>query len=453
MSNIHYSEGEFPLNIYGPGYCYHRDGYTFGLYSGAQWAGKPCCPTTCTPVEILITDVAVEVQKIIKISITYSDGTVETTTVEIGKQYVVKYIADGKVNQVTGTVTGVEALATVADCPCCVSEYLIRLDCSTVGNSKVLTIRTSMIRGIQEYKENIGESTSISAGTTYGATLYGSVNNIIITDATVDGDGNVTKGTIVSANLAENAVALGGCSMGINSNGVNVVVAGGITKGGIATEGSIISARVYTPIVTGGTPSNGVIVGATVKGTDARIVAMDCTISSGTISEGSILDAKIENSVVVGGSRSGEDMVTTGAAIFGTKGYGGTSTGGTLYGGEASGTINGLPFTIYNGETTGGYTMKAVVEGGIIQGGSHVGQSVVGAVIMGGTATDGTTTGGTTVLGSTGYIKPGFNAIPEGLVSPVNDINTFKKKDIDDLIIWWKYNTLYSTLGTWNPKQ
>lgn len=445
MSNIHYSEGEFPLNIYGPD-CY-GDGYVHGMFSGAQWAGRCCCDRTCKPVELFITDVRVSATRTITMTISFSDGTVHTCVVEIGKKYTVKYVENGEIVQVSGIVTNIGDLNTVADCPCCTNEYIIQLDCSTVGHSSVLNIRTSMIRYIEEYAEYLGEDTEFDSCVTYGCTIYGNFENVIIQDATIDADGNVTKGKIASANLATNAVGLGGCSIGLNSRSHSVVAFNGITKGGVAIEGTVLSARVYSPIVTGGTGTQaGVLTGALVKADTANIVAIDCTVSSGKGTGGTIINPVLENSMVNGGVRSGEDMQTTGAAVFGAKGYGGMTTGGTLYGGTAVGNIKGIPFTIYNGETTGGTTMKAIVENGIIKGGTHVGNTVIGSIIYSGSAKDGTTTGGTTTLGQSGYIKPGYNTIPEGLTNLVNDCNTYTQKEIDDLIIWWRHNSLYTNL-------
>lgn len=459
MSNIHYSEGEFPVNIYGPDYrCRH--GYTWGMFSGAQWAPntcKPCCPND-SQVQLLITDIGVEELKTYKLTITYLSGEQKELTLEIGKKYIVKYVEGGSLVTVSGYLTAMGAINSLAvnnsSCPCAMSkDYILQLDCSTEGHSSILSIRTSDIRFITDYVDNFGEDTILENATVFGATTFGTFSYVIITDATIDGDGNITKGTIQHAELLENSsIGIGGCAKGKNNLNHTIVTINSTSYNGIVSDGTVLSGRVYAPIVTGGKNGNGVVIGATVKADKAKLVIIDSILNNTKNVNGTLLNPVIENSIVDGGTRSGEDMVTVGSTVFGTNAYGGGVTGGTLYGGTATGSIDGAPYTIINGETTGGTTMHGIVEGGKIVGGKNIGNSIVGAIVYNGTCTKGYTVDGITTLGENGYIKPGYSTIPSNLTNPRMDCGKFIDKDIDELVIWYKNNTLQTNLKDYRGK-
>lgn len=452
MSNIHYSEGLFPNNIYAPDYQFaYKNGFIYGLFNGDQWAAKKHCD--CKPANIFVTDVKVAVSKSITMTITYSDKTMSSVKVEIGNKYVIKYIQNGELIQVVGIVTAIGDTGTTisANCPCSTVDYILQIDCSTINNSSVINIRASMIREISLYNGTEGLTNEIPVSTTNGATSFGTFNNIIINNATIDNNGNLTAGTIVNAKFTENtSAAIGGCSTGVNSQNTNINVYNGITTGGTMTGGKVLSGKVYSPICEGGIANDGLLTGCTVKANEGKLVVLDSQIYNGSTTDGIIFIPTFDESIVNDGTRSGSDMVTYGSTVFGLKAYGGSTSGGVLYGGIAMGTIDGIQFTIENGETTGGTTMRAIVNGGKVVGGSVVGATTIGAVVYGGTAEGGTTVGGTTVLGANGIIKPASGlVVPNGLANPVNDFAQFFEKDIDELIIWWKHNRIESNLSNY----
>ena len=450
LSNIHYSEGEFPLNIYGYNNCY-RDN-VFGMYGGTQWVEDCGCHKDRRISDALfVTDVAVKESKTLLVTIRFSDGTSTECLVGIGKKYTVRYVENGNLRQVSGVLTAIWTSGVASDCPCSTLDYILQFDCSTDNNSLVVAVRTSTIRYLAPYNSLLGESTSLDPANTYGATALGFFKEIVLEDATIDSDGNVTAGTVSYAKLVDKLSAgLGGCATGTNKDKHVITTYNGVSTLGVVTAGKVLAAKLVGPIASGGTPGNGVLEHCTVKASEGRIIAVDAIIKGGKSEDGIAFEPKIVDSIVVDGVRSGTDMITLGATVFGVEAHGGTSTGGTVTGGTAIGIIGGLQFTIENGITTGGTTIKGIVQDGLVEGGSLVGPNIIGAIIYGGKNVHGTCTGGTTELGTDGYIKPGFTVLPK-VSSPAVDFKTYLQKDPNDLIIWWKNNTLYTTLNKYNP--
>lgn len=458
-SNIHYSEGEFPLNLYGKP-CY-LNGFDLGMVNGSHWSGhgclnslKNCCCGNNNSVKLYITDVSVSASYTLTITITYSDGSTDSVTIEKGKRYTFEYLENGCVNRIVGVVDAIGKMNSgiTGNCPCADTsgtDYIIQVDASGAYDSKVVTFRATNLRGISYYTAYEDEDTTIASSITRGATVVGTVNNIRIKDASIDASGNIISGTIVAGNIsAENCIIDGGSSVGMNPNGHNIVVINGQTTGGNITEGVLMSAYLNSPIVQGYSKDGSTITGAVVTAPSGKIVAIDATVQNGKTVNGTVIDPTMNNSLVNGGTRYGSDMVTTGGTVVGGICYGGTITGGTLYGGTATGVINCQSYIIDGGETTGGYSVKSVVYDGQVVGGKQVGNTVIGAVVYGGRAECGITTGGTTVIGASGTIKPGLSTLPDTVTSPVNVTAKFFEKDIDDLIVWWKnVNGIGSTLG------
>lgn len=461
MGTVHYSEGEFPLNLYGrPTFL---NGIDLGRVNGSHWSGcgpfnslNRCCCGNNT-VKLYVTDVSVSATYRITVTITYSDGSSDSFTLEQGQTYSIDYLDSGTVKNVVGVITAIGKVSTLASesdctCSCCTSatdDYVIQVDASTAYASSVVTIRTSNIRGISYYTQYQDEDTTIASSVTRGATVVGTINNIRIANATVDKDGNILKGTIVSGTLSKNnCIVDGGSSTGTNPSGHVITVVNGKTTGGDITNGTIVSAYMTSPVVRGDGLADATIINATVTAPMAKIVAVDCDVSGGTTINGNLIDPTIVNSLVSGGTRYGDDMVTVGGTVINGVCYGGQITGGTLYGGIATGIIDCQSYMIENGETTGGCSVKSIVYDGVVEGGKQMGDTIVGAIVYGGRAKCGITTGGTTTLGSTGNIKPGESKLPESVTSPVNVNAKFFESQIDDFIIWWKSASGGNCCGT-----
>jgi hypothetical protein len=452
MSKIHYSEGEFPLNIYAMNNRY-RDNI-FDMYGGTQWVADGCscdCRNTGDKLDaLMVVDVGVKETRMLKLTITYSDGTKKEVDITTGNKYTIRYVEAGSLHQVSGIITGIGQVGTASTCkcPCDNTDYILQVDCSTEGMSNVLNIRTSTIRYIGLYNELFGVDVNMVNAKTYGATANGLFKDILIKDATIDGNGNVTAGTVVSATaLEDTSIALGGVGMGVNKDQKSVTIFNPQSIGGTLVAGKVMAGELINPIAEGGKSGNGELEGSLVKAKEGRLFVVDADIVGCKTIDGVAFNPVIQSSIVTGGERSGIDMTTLGASVFGVKAHGGTSTGGKVYGGTAIGEINGVQFTIEDGITTGGATVKGIVTDGIVDGGKLIGKSIVGSIIRGGKNTGGVSTGGVTVLGPTGIIRPGYSIIPANLITPGGDFKKFLHKEPNELILWWKHNVFKTTLG------
>lgn len=459
-SNIHYSEGEFPLNLFSrPSYL---NGFDLGMVNGSHWSGHGCfnslkncsCGNNNT-VKLYITDVKVTSYYTLSITIEYSDGSSDTVIIEKGKRYTFEYLENGCINRVVGIVDAIGKIGSniTGNCPCADTnsqDYIIQVDASSAYNSSIITFKTSNLRGISYYTQYEDEDTTIASSITRGATVVGTINNIRIENATIDANGNILKGKITAGNISENHCIIdGGSSTGNNPNGHKIVVINGQTTGGTITEGTIISSSLTSPIVQGMNIQGSNIVDAVITAPTGKVVAIDASVVGGKTINGTVIEPTIINSLVNGGTRYGSDMVTTGGTVVGGVCYGGTISGGTLYGGIATGIINCDNYVIEDGETTGGFSVKSIVYDGKVVGGKQIGNTIIGAVVYGGRAECGITTGGITVIGASGTIKPGTSSLPDTVTSPVNVDAKFFEKDIDDLIVWWEnVHGVNSTLGT-----
>lgn len=458
---IHYSEGEFPLDVY----CGHYTEQFQNSYNLNNIHNCDCCQPyninhaveKIQRATLMITNISTKATYNLAITIDYSDGTSKTYNLEKGKRYKVQYLSNGEINTLVGVITNIGKVNSNSSCSCdcCsgISDYIIRLDASSNYSSVVEDIRTSDIRTIEPYVDHSDEDTTILNARTSGATVAGLINNITITNATIDGDGTILEGTIIKGAIDEKqAIVVDGCSIGLNSLNNTITVSGAEIVGGSLTSGKIMSGTLdkYTIINQTSTDNcccsnSNLMTNCTVEAKTATIVATECCVVGSKSYGGTVINPVIENSTVIGGKRSGKDMVTTGAIVIGNVAYGGTITGGTLLGGTATGIINDKSYVIENGSTTGGTSMKSTVINGRIVGGKNINGSIIGATVYGGIAECGTTTGGTTTVTDSidSFIKPESTSLPSDIVCKCPEVYGDYKDMIGDVIIWIKTNNGY----------
>ena len=446
-TGYHVGEGTWPV------YVTNNFRYCIDGYNGKEYypVCSKCLNGNCNrkgggQVPLIITDISATANYTVDLTISYSDGTSVTTTLSKNTKYVIKYLENGQILQIVGVITAIGKVsnATECTCDCCNGEdYLIKVDCSTDYASKVVVIRSSNIRDIKPYTKYADEDSTIESSIVRGASVFGTINTIKIEHATISNTGIVYKGIIVKGEITDNCAIADGCAVGQNKYGHEIVVINGSTENGNIINGCVMSGKVYSYTVTGGEadPDTGRIVDCTVEAERAMIIANDATVVGGITYNGTVIDPTIKNSIVAGGTRLGNDVITTKAIIIGDTGYGGASEGGVLYGGTATGQINGITYTIEGGVTTGGFSNKCTTTGGIIKGGKRVGDTIIGAEIIGGNVECGVTFEGTTTLGEDGVIKTGTFKLPDGLITTIaakadTDVAAFEK-DIDNLVIWW----------------
>ena len=438
----------FPHEFTNTGIRYCIDGYDGKEYYPV--CGKCLdkkCPGAAKMQPLYVTDVSATSSYTVDLTISYSDGSSKTTTLSKNTKYLIKYVQDGQLLQVVGIITAIGKVnnTTSCTCDCCNTEdYLIKLDCSSEYSSSVVIIKSSTIRDISVYTKYADEDTTIQDSVVRGATLIGRVESIKILEATITLDGIVTKGKIVKgAPDCTNAVVADGCATGENEKGHTIVVINGTTLGGNIMTGQVTSGKVYSYIITDGEtdPETGTVTNCTVEAEKGMLIATSVSVIGGTTTNGTVIDPTLNPSMVAGGTRIGTDLVTTGAIVIDGIAYGGNCEGGVLYGGTATGEIDGRVYTIEEGVTKGGYSNKCTVTGGTVKGGTIIGNTIVGATVYGGTAECGITMQGVTTLGEEGIIRAGTFQFPEGLITTINahantDVAAFEK-DIDNLVVWW----------------
>ena len=446
-NGYHIGEGSWPMYVT-DNFRYCIDGYNGKEYFPVcqKCLNKHCDHKGGSHEPLIITDISAVANYTVDLTISYSDGSSVTTTLSKNTKYVIKYLENGQILQVVGVITAIGKVnnSNECTCNCCNGEdYLIKVDCSTDYASKVVVIKSSMIRDIKPYTKYADEDSTIETSIVRGASVFGRLETIKIEEATVSADGVVTKGNIVMGNVTENCAIADGCAIGTNKYDHKIVVINGNTEGGNVINGYVMSAKLYTYTITDGEldPETGKTTNCTVEAEKGILIINDATVIGGTTYNGTVIDPTIKNSIVAGGNRIGNDVITTKAIIIGEIGYGGASQGGTLYGGTATGEIDGITYTIENGVTTGGFSNKCTTTGGIIKGGTQIGDTIIGAEILGGDVECGVTFNGTTTLGEEGIIKTGTFKLPDGLITTIaakadTDVTAFEK-DIDNLVIWW----------------
>ena len=444
-TGYHVGEGSWPV------YVTNNFRYCIDGENGKEYfpVCQKCLDGHCdhlANVPLIITDISAVANYTVDLTISYSNGTSVTTTLTKNTKYVIKYLDKGQIIQVVGIITAIGKVNNSSECTCdcCNGEdYLIKVDCSSEYNSAVVVIRSSMIREIHPYTKYADEDSTIVSSIVRGATLFGSLENVKILDATVSATGVVYAGNIVKGDVTTNCAIADGCATGENKYGHKIVVIDSTTEGGNVTAGKVMSAKLYEFIVEGGEtdPETGRTVGCTVTAARAMVIANDVTVMGGVTSNGTVIDPTIKNSVVTGGVRIGTDVVTEKAIVIGDIGYNGISTGGILTDGIATGKINGKFYIIENGITTGGYSNKCTVEGGMIKGGTKIGDTIIGATIYGGNVECGVTYEGTTTLGEDGIIKSGTFSLPDNLIDNIglkadDNVDAFER-EINNLVLWW----------------
>ena len=455
---IHYSEGEFPLDLY-------TNNYTERFQNQGAISNVHNCDC-CQPYNInhaveklqrttlMITNISTTATYTISITIDYSDGTSKTYALEKGKKYKVQYLANGAINTLVGVITNIGKVNSNSSCSCdCCSgsnDYIIRLDASSNYTSVVEDIRTSNIRTIEPYVAHADEDTTILNARSSGVTVAGLVQDLVITNATIDDEGTILSGTIIKGNVDEKeGIIVDGCSIGTNSLGNTITVDEAEVIGGTITSGTIMSGKMgkYTITTQGNIDCcSNIMNNCIVEAKSATIVATECNVVGSKAYDGTVINPVIESSTVVGGKRSGKDMVTTGAMVIGDIAYGGTVSGGTLIGGTATGMINGKPYVIENGITTDGTSLKCTVTNGKIVGGKTVNGSIIGATVYGGIAECGITTGGTTTVADSveSFIRPDSSTLPSDIICKCPKVYGDYTSMIGDMIIWIKTNNGYS---------
>lgn len=461
---IHYSEGAFPLSLYSNNYITtYKNGYHLEHICGCNWNPMYNIQDEIKKhsVALMVTDVAVQSQTSLTVTISFSDGTSEKVELCKGTKYKIQYLDNGVVNSIVGVVTGIGKVNTngACTCNCCTGEdYIITVDASVDYASNVVNIRTSNIRGISKYNQYADEDTTILNARTAGATVAGDVTNLSISSATVDKDGNITAGTLTNAVLdKDNCIITDSCAVGMNGNGHEIVVAKAHIIMGTAVSGTISSGKVDEFTISGGVtdPVTKITTNCLLTAKKGTIVATGCKVVGAKAYKGKLITPILENSTVTGGKRSGKDMITTGATVIGEIAYNGAITGGTLYGGVAVGLIDGEPYAIINGITTGGTTLKSTVTGGRVVGGKKIENTTVGATVYGGVAEAGVTTCGTTKLGDAdSFIRPESVSLPGEIICKCPKIYPNYHRNLIDVIIWWKtvqgypltsnYDTVYN---------
>lgn len=325
--------------------------------------------------------------------------TVELTTDQV---YTITYLEEGQLNTVTGKVSNIWKVYGNDDTTS--SFYKIKIDASADYATNTVVIKNDQIRDITLYVEHADEDTTLESSLHKYGTTVGTITNAIVTNATIDANGNLIEGDIVQGVV--DGFTHDGTAQGTNSLGTQMIVINGTTTGGNILNGKIISAYHTSGDTEEGTFAEGtnILEHATVKGVLTNAVIVNTTVEGGKTVDGTFLEQKIENSVVFNAKITGDDLVTTGGITCGNVTSNGTSIGGTAYGGTATGQINGRNYTIEAGTTVAKpgsklTTTGGIVVGGTIIGGTQVGNMIVGATIKGGTVTNGTTINGVTTGG------------------------------------------------------
>ena len=446
-SGYHVGEGTWPVYVTS-NFRYCIDGYNGKEYYPVcqNCLNGHCDRKGGSHEPLIITDISAVANYTVDLTISYSDGSSVTTTLSKNTRYVFRYLENGQILQIVGVITAIGKVnnANQCTCDCCNGEdYLIKVDCSTDYASKVVVIRSSMIRDIKPYTKYADEDSTIDSSVVRGASVFGRLEHIKIEEATITADGIISKGKILMGDVTDNCAIADGCAVGTNKYGHDIVVINGSTEGGNVINGYTMSGKVYTFTVTDGEldPETGKTTNCTVEAEKGILIINDATVVGGITYNGTVIDPTIKDSIVAGGTRIGNDVVTTKAIVICGIGYGGASQGGTLYGGTATGEINGVTYTIENGVTVGGFSNKCTVTNGVIKGGKKIGDTIIGSEIIGGNVECGVTFNGITTLGEEGVIKTGTFKLPDGLITTIaakadTDIAAFEK-DIDNLVIWW----------------
>lgn len=358
------------------------------------------CPCNCGTLYSL-TGVTTNAKIVLDVSLTYSSSCKDkTVTISPGELYTFTYLEDGQLKNCSGRVTNIYK---VEELERETGLYKIRVDCSSTYSNNVVVFKTDQIRGVERYYQYAAEDSTISNGyQENGTTIARLIRDAVVVDAELDAEKNLIKGTIV-AGVVENGTTIDGVVIGTNPQGHDILVVNPQSTGGELSSGLILNGVVRSGDIDGETEEGtGMVINATVKGIIANVVIVNSKVSGVQVpnGKGTVIEPVLKESVVYDATVTGEDMVTTGGVTIGNITTGGVTEGGTANGGTAYGSIDGKPYTITDGETSGDIsTTDGVVVGGVIVGGTKVGNAIYNATVKGGVCTRGITTGGTTSIG------------------------------------------------------
>ena len=332
------------------------------------------------------------------------------TALSPGIPYKIIYLDGGELKQVIGVIAGASRHFSVSSRAATqVAEWIITVDVSTKYQALQVKIPTTNIRYCKVYVKGMDDDNSVIINaTTHACNVYGTINNVNLSDLVYDTDGE----TIISAKVLAGEIDTskdpndkyysfgnGGCSKGTNGSNNIVIVENGMIIGGNITDGKFLTGK-----VTGGTLNTiaNTLTGCTI--TEGCI--SECTVTDSTVYNGTLVDTNFQYAIIINPTRSGEEIVTTGGTTVDDVTTGGTATGGNVTGDKAIVNSNGNWYVVEgqffsNGGTSSGGTLI----GGVMSGGMKVGAAYVHTTVKGGVYKGGIDIGGKVTIGD-GYIYP-----------------------------------------------
>lgn len=332
------------------------------------------------------------------------------TALSPGIPYKIIYLDGGELKQVIGVIAGASRHFSVSSRAATqVAEWIITVDVSTKYQALQVKIPTTNIRYCKVYVKGMDDDNSVIINaTTHACNVYGTINNVNLSDLVYDTDGE----TIISAKVLAGKIDTskdpndkyysfgnGGCSKGTNGSNNTVIVENGMIIGGSITDGKFLTGK-----VTGGTLDSiaNTLTGCTI--TEGCI--SECTVTDSTVYNGTLVDTNFQYAIIINPTRSGEEIVTTGGTTVDDVTTGGTATGGNVTGDKAIVNSNGNWYVVEgqffsNGGTSSGGTLI----GGVMTGGHKVGAAYVHTTVKGGVYKGGIDIGGKVTIGD-GYIYP-----------------------------------------------
>ena len=332
------------------------------------------------------------------------------TALSPGIPYKIIYLDGGELKQVIGVIAGASRHFSVSSRAATqVAEWIITVDVSTKYQALQVKIPTTNIRYCKVYVKGMDDDNSVIVNaTTHACNVYGTINNVNLSDIVYDTDGE----TIISAKVLTGEIDTskdpndkyysfgnGGCSKGTNGSNNTVIVENGMIIGGSITDGKFLTGK-----VTGGTLDTiaNTLTGCTI--TEGCI--SECTVTDSTVYNGTLVDTNFQYAIIINPTRSGEEIVTTGGTTVDDVTTGGTATGGNVTGDKAIVNSNGNWYVVEgqffsNGGTSSGGTLI----GGVMTGGHKVGAAYVHTTVKGGVYKGGIDIGGKVTIGD-GYIYP-----------------------------------------------
>ena len=332
------------------------------------------------------------------------------TALSPGIPYKIIYLDGGELKQVIGVIAGASRHFSVSSRAATqVAEWIITVDVSTKYQALQVKIPTTNIRYCKVYVKGMDDDNSVIINaTTHACNVYGTINNVNLSDLVYDTDGE----TIISAKVLAGEIDTskdpndkyysfgnGGCSKGTNGSNNTVIVENGMIIGGSITDGKFLTGK-----VTGGnldTIAN-TLTGCTI--TEGCI--SECTVTDSTVYNGTLVDTNFQYAIIINPTRSGEEIVTTGGTTVDDVTTGGTATGGNVTGDKAIVHSNGNWYVV-EGQffSSGGTSSGGTLIGGVMSGGMKVGAAYVHTTVKGGVYKGGIDIGGKVTIGD-GYIYP-----------------------------------------------